>query len=269
MEHRAIIPQEEIVAAANQIARRLSGRENFDQVGQAVEVLSLARYALQLRSGEIPTIAASDLLDAVEIRKAELAQDKIRQLLCPLVLEARPRGYRRFFEQGIQEVSDFLGRDNHAKLRKAIEGMTDVERDLFISVAPVDLLRDLDFFDIDTCDAGRMAYYIGKATLGKRVASSDDNLEVLIVTAVEREESESIRLVDIIEHLCSMDEDSANRIFETLIESAQYAEFMEQLLILFESNIKTSNLARRIRRLIELEDPETAITPAYRLSQDR
>lgn len=269
MENRAIIPQEEIVAAANQIARRLSGREEFDQVGQAVEVFSLARYALQLRNGAVQPIAASDLLDAVEIRKAELARDRIRQLLCPLALEVRPRGYKRFFEKGIQEVSDFLGMDSHAKLKKAIEGMTDVERGLFISVAPVDLLRDLDFFDINTCDAGRMAYYIGRAALGRRVVGRDDNLEFLIVIAVEHGEDESVYLSDVMKQFYGMDKDYATRIFETLIESAQYAEFMEQLLILFESHHQAGHLARRVRRLIEMEDPDMAITPKYRLSKDR
>jgi len=267
MENRAIIPQEEIVAAANRIAICLSGSGQFDQDRQAPEVLDFARYALALRAGSIIPIESISLLSFPEPRKPEIAGQIVRQLLAPLALESHPRGYVRFFSGGMQEVRDFLGAGSRTKLVMAVNGLSDAEQQLFFFVAPVSLLQDLGFLDLDSCNPLRMAQYIRNASLGRNIAERDETLEMLLTSAVERADQQTIDLAGVVGILCQTEE--RDLIFERLIESAQWGEFRDQLIQLFGSYHQTAGLVDLVRRQMDREDVDIDNPPKYRVSADR
>ncbi len=261
-----LITDEEVVAA-NRVAKRLSDAGGFDQSGQAQEVLNFSRYALELRSGSIVPIEPISLLSSPESGKPEMAGQIVRQLLAPLALELHPRGYRRFFNKAIQEVWDFLGAGGRTKLVMAINRLPDSEQQLFCSVAPVSLLQDLGFLDLDSCDPLRMAQYIRNASFGRNVAERDEILDMLLTSAVERADQQTISLTEVVDILYQSEE--SERIFRILIESAQWGEFRDPLIQLFESHHLTVGLAGLVRRQMDNENVDTDNPPKYRVSRDR
>lgn len=263
MEERRIIPQDEILAAANQVAQRLSDVGDFDQEVQAPEVLAFARYALELRSGQVIPVSPISLLGVPEGEKPKLAQERVRQLLSPLAIESKPRGYRMFFYKGIRELQDFLGAGSRTKLVLAVEGLSDVERELLFMVAPVSLLQDLGYLDLETCKPIRLAQYIRNAAFERSIGRRDDILEMLVVSAVERADQQEINLAEVVDILCQLEEKEL--VFSRLVESAQWIEFRDQLSQFFNSHHQTAGLVEQVRN----EDVNIDNPPKNRLSSDR
>lgn len=213
-----------------------SGKEITDQQYQD-QAKQLASFALEVGDGKVEPVDPKDILQTPASQKPQLALSVLRQSLVQLIL-LDPRKpleeYQYRWGRKIRELMDWLGAGAKNHLTQAIDILPEVERALVFSISSINLLKDLDYADLENCSEIRFASYLRGAVFIKDVDERDVALEELVVTACERSDFATLDLTEVIQYLLKFE--YKDTIFERLLESAKFNRFRAHLMILFSSH---------------------------------
>lgn len=208
---------------------------------QAVELTNLV---LRIKEGQEQPIQAINILSASSDQKPVIAQSAIKQALAQMILavEHQPlSAYKYRWGRQIRELADWLGANAKQSLIEAIETLPEVERALVFDVSSINLLKDLDFIDLEECDEFRFAAYLRGATFIRENDLRDDTVEEMIVTAIERDGEGNLDIASVIQLLSQIE--YSDLLFRKMLESAKFRRFRTELMTFFSRHPGTKRWA--------------------------
>lgn len=255
-EDRSLALQVESVLSAAQVQILMD--LGFNVAEYRKQALQVAEHTIKVQKGEIQPVEAMSLVGQLPSEKTRLAQERIRQIIIPLIKPQTTWTDRHLLAQQMNEILQYLGRNAVETFRAAVLGkgglpaLTDIEQMILYSNLSVNMLTKLEYIDLDSCSESQFASYISRSALKiMATAEKDDDLDILISALSERDQEASIDTYLVLERLIS--HDRFEKILERILESARFRGFRNELIRIFSAHRKTSYLCRQIQEELDLE----------------
>lgn len=222
------------------------------------QILSLTEYINKAQKGEIVIVDPLSLIGQSTADKIEISQQRIKQMLIPLVRTNVSFKDRHTLAQQINEVLQYLGVNSVQIFRTAVEGkgsrsgLSDIEKVLLFSNCSMTMLTKLEYIDLDFCSEEQITkYIIGVTYRANDAVARDDTLEMLITTLIERDGEGTLDIEQVVGRL--IDNERFSQIYDSLMETARYRGLRPELIQIFSACEETRSLCRGIQREIDLD----------------
>lgn len=198
------------------------------------QAITLANFIRRIEEGAEKPVQAAEILHAHQDQKMTVAQSAIRQTLAQMILRSEQlplSASKNRWGRHIRELADWLGANAKQNIIDAIENLSEVERALVFDISSVNLLKDLDFIDLEECDEVRFAAYLRGAAFIKENDLRDEVLGEMIVAVLERSDAGTLNVTEIIHHLLQIE--YSELLFQKIFDSAKYRRFRDELMVFF------------------------------------
>lgn len=265
----------EVMTVARKIERVVTASQIEALIGKGIspeeysrQIITLSEYAERLQKGEIEIIEPLALIGQPTNKKTELACERVRQMIIPMIKPTTTWKDRHELAQQINNLLQVLGTNGVSTFRNAVDGrgdhqgLSDVERGLLFANLSMSMKAKLEYIDLDMCSEKEMAWFIKSSSYRAReVMERDDTLEMLISALIERDEDGSIDLSEVVQLL--LNHDNFEIIHDSLRETARYRGLRPELIQIFSSCEETRSLCREIQREIDFDtiDNEHPVAP--------
>lgn len=230
-----------------QVARFWSGNNLLSLEQYEKQSGNFAIFAKDVSEGKISPVDNASILKASGKHKEELATNRLRQMLVPLVLnpDLSVDRFRNRWARNIRELLDWMGAGSREKLTQIIENLPELDRALVISNSSINLLEDLGYLDLEDCNEEIFATHIRNVAFDRDEVHRDRDFEYLLYTAVERSDAGNLDLSLVVESLC--DSSYVGLIIAKMKESAKFGRFEDLLTLILLTHPATSHFAREIQ----------------------